>query len=326
MSPERPMNRRLGERRHIVIGDTAVKRAEVDRRRANLPPGSVMALGVAAQHTSNKVLDYILRKTKRLSTPVRAKDSFKSPEAYAEYIKRLRAERETQLRKINERRIAEGKKPKKFKRRKLRAEKDSRTNESDGKFILDTTKKAAERLIGRSIIDVVNAGERDPKTGLLNEGGFKARARMYLTENRNYAFVFIDLNNLKVANDLHGHDAGDRLIKAAADTIVELSNKNHATCGRIGGDEFAILLPLGGTNSAARHGAAVLKQELENRLARKWEQNRAPTDPHTATFSIGFSFKGDYEPSTVTNLYETLMEKADSEMYKDKKAKKAVRE
>ena len=55
----------------------------------------------------------------------------------------------------------------------------------------------------------------DQLTGLLNRRGFKD-CLAALPENRQYAFVFGDLNGLKKANDTEGHEAGDQLIVAAA--------------------------------------------------------------------------------------------------------------
>lgn len=52
-----------------------------------------------------------------------------------------------------------------------------------------------------------------------------------------YSMVFIDLNNLKTANDVYGHETGDRLLKMTADHIKEVFSDN-GFCARWGGDEF----------------------------------------------------------------------------------------
>ncbi len=51
-----------------------------------------------------------------------------------------------------------------------------------------------------------------------------------------YGFVMCDINALKMENDLHGHDAGDRLIKTVADKLVEVFGIGNVF--RVGGDEF----------------------------------------------------------------------------------------
>jgi diguanylate cyclase (GGDEF)-like protein len=63
-----------------------------------------------------------------------------------------------------------------------------------------------------------------------------------------------DLNGLKVANDELGHAAGDGLLRRAGEVFNSLVDKPH-TAARIGGDEFAVLLP--GTDPAG--GEVVLE-------------------------------------------------------------------
>jgi diguanylate cyclase (GGDEF)-like protein len=56
--------------------------------------------------------------------------------------------------------------------------------------------------------------------------------------------LLLDLDYFKKVNDLHGHMAGDRVLKAVADTLVQKSPEGSC-CARLGGDEFAVLLPAG---------------------------------------------------------------------------------
>jgi diguanylate cyclase (GGDEF)-like protein len=66
--------------------------------------------------------------------------------------------------------------------------------------------------------------------------------------------VFADLNGLKEANDQWGHDAGDALLRRAGEVLNDLIDKPHYAA-RIGGDEFAVLLPA----TDQREGEAVVE-------------------------------------------------------------------
>lgn len=88
--------------------------------------------------------------------------------------------------------------------------------------------------------------DRDPLTGLHN-----ARAYYRLAEAariqaqraaRPLAMLFIDLDHFKRVNDQHGHEAGDRVLKAVARTLHD-SLRRSDLVGRIGGEEFSALLP-----------------------------------------------------------------------------------
>ena len=62
--------------------------------------------------------------------------------------------------------------------------------------------------------------------------------------------IMIDLNNLKHVNDVQGHGAGDELLRRAGEVLAQTAGKQHSAM-RIGGDEFAILMP--GANEEARN-------------------------------------------------------------------------
>ena len=81
----------------------------------------------------------------------------------------------------------------------------------------------------------------DSLTGLVN----RTRCQAFLDELHSegiheYAIVFMDLNNLKVANDQFGHAAGDQYIKTAA-SIFQKYFREADICGRMGGDEFIVI-------------------------------------------------------------------------------------
>jgi diguanylate cyclase (GGDEF)-like protein len=82
----------------------------------------------------------------------------------------------------------------------------------------------------------------DDITGLYNRRFFSQRvSRLIASPTRPITLLLIDLDRFKEVNDLFGHDAGDEVLQAVASTIKACSPET-ASCMRIGGDEFAVLL------------------------------------------------------------------------------------
>ena len=93
----------------------------------------------------------------------------------------------------------------------------------------------------------------DPLTGLYNRRFFEEYFEKELNRSTRYshrlALVIFDLHRFKEVNDLHGHPQGDVLLQMAATTLQQtLRTSDYAF--RIGGDEFALLLPLSDTEQA----------------------------------------------------------------------------
>jgi diguanylate cyclase (GGDEF)-like protein len=80
----------------------------------------------------------------------------------------------------------------------------------------------------------------DPLTGLVNRRGLD-EALERLTDRRPFAFLAIDLDDLKTTNDSYGHAAGDAAIAAVA-TALKAVVRRGDTIARVGGDEFAVLM------------------------------------------------------------------------------------
>ena len=86
--------------------------------------------------------------------------------------------------------------------------------------------------------------QHDPLTGLPNRGLFNerlARATGPMEGHRSTALILIDLDHFKDINDIHGHLAGDAVIREAARRLLGLIGRQDAAA-RLGGDEFAIIL------------------------------------------------------------------------------------
>ncbi|MBR3740379.1 MAG: GGDEF domain-containing protein, partial [Clostridia bacterium] len=97
----------------------------------------------------------------------------------------------------------------------------------------------------------------DSLTGLYNKGKFLEMKRTVFREQDAIAVFNMDVNDLKRMNDTYGHEAGDKLIKKAAESLHRIEKRNVLPF-RVGGDEFVVV---------AIH---VTREEAE-RLRRDWE-------------------------------------------------------
>ena len=99
----------------------------------------------------------------------------------------------------------------------------------------------SERKRNEEKLQYIN--QHDALTGLINRQRFEIEMQNYDKEEYlPLSIIYSDLNGLKLANDVFGHEAGDKLIRTAADILISASRKNDIVA-RIGGDEFVWLLP-----------------------------------------------------------------------------------
>jgi len=94
----------------------------------------------------------------------------------------------------------------------------------------------------------------DPLTGVGNRRHFVEMAEMEIRRAARYqhpfSVAYIDLDRFKEVNDSYGHEAGDRLLRKFSDAL-EGSVRNTDILARMGGDEFAVLMPETGREAAA---------------------------------------------------------------------------
>ncbi len=99
----------------------------------------------------------------------------------------------------------------------------------------------------------------DPLTGALNRKAFEVLKKL---RPERFAIIILDLDDFKAINDTHGHQAGDQVLTAVADTIIQNIRKSDYLV-RLGGDEFAVIL-FGCDLETARSSAENLLRRIKN--------------------------------------------------------------
>jgi diguanylate cyclase (GGDEF)-like protein len=146
----------------------------------------------------------------------------------------------------------------------------------------------------------------DPLTGALSRRGFREVAEravaLAIRHRHDLSLLMLDLDHFKAVNDKHGHATGDVVLAETVQTCRTLLRKSDAI-GRLGGEEFAMLLPYTG-----RAAALEVAEKLRGALAR--QQHQAITGPFTVTASIGAV---SLERSATD--VDTLLARADEALY-----------
>jgi diguanylate cyclase (GGDEF)-like protein len=92
------------------------------------------------------------------------------------------------------------------------------------------------------------AAERDFLTGMLNTRAFDAALSTRLEQGKPFGLVLGDMDNLKEVNDTEGHAVGNDVLRRAGEILTrELDDRDQVA--RIGGDEFAVITSLPGTEA-----------------------------------------------------------------------------
>lgn len=156
--------------------------------------------------------------------------------------------------------------------------------------------------------DIKRAAEKDSLTGLLNRDATMKSIESFLQEEGSvgmHALFLVDIDNFKLVNDTFGHQVGDRVITEIANLIKD-SFRESDIVGRIGGDEFFVLMKNIDNQRKVRHKAQNLVHVLQHVCA-------TPTTRVDLSASIGISFCVNGNKSL-----ETLYKESDLAMYRSK--------
>ncbi|MBX9937367.1 MAG: diguanylate cyclase [Burkholderiaceae bacterium] len=167
-----------------------------------------------------------------------------------------------------------------------------------------TEKKRAEHELER-------LAQTDMLTGLANRRHFMTLAEQELARAVRYggklSVLMIDIDHFKNVNDTYGHHAGDLVIQKLGELCQQTLRKDIDVAGRIGGEEFAVILPE--TDSQQAVDAAERLRDAIARTEVPWEQG----GPLHFTVSVGVASLAVQK----TNL-DTLLAYADQSLYEAK--------
>ncbi len=178
----------------------------------------------------------------------------------------------------------------------------------DWSIVITTHEDVSERRKLERTLEVMACS--DHLTGLLNRREFdsqlkKAMERIGRTGST-LALLFIDLDGFKRVNDEIGHEAGDEVLKQTASRIEDVLRKTD-TAGRMGGDEFTIILE----GFVSRESVDVVAGKLLSALETPFPLSNGKSAGITASVGIAFA------PDDGENM-DRLLAAADKAMYKAK--------
>lgn len=163
--------------------------------------------------------------------------------------------------------------------------------------------------------------DRDPLTGLFNRRVMMDRLRQDIAEisryQLNYSAALLDIDDFKKINDTFGHLAGDAVIKAIVST-VKSELRDADVLGRLGGDEFLVLMP----HCDRAQATAAARRWLDRRKERKIVLG-AGRAIHI-TFSVGVSaFDNAWAKKGKRETLNFFLETLDRNLYQAKRAGRA---
>ncbi|TDX38300.1 PAS domain S-box-containing protein/diguanylate cyclase (GGDEF)-like protein [Halanaerobium congolense] len=162
----------------------------------------------------------------------------------------------------------------------------------------------------RAAAEIEYLSNHDELTGLYNRRYFNEELKR-LSNSRKYPISIIvgDMNGLKDINDNYGHSMGDRYIKRTAEAIKS-SVRTEDVVARIGGDEFAIILPETDYSKA---------DDIVDRILKRIEEdNKIEELPVPLTIALGFETTDcSNQKHSVKNIRKCY-NKADEKMYEQK--------
>jgi diguanylate cyclase (GGDEF)-like protein/PAS domain S-box-containing protein len=177
---------------------------------------------------------------------------------------------------------------------------DGKISHYVGVFSDITSRKVTEK-------ELLKLSNTDPLTDLPNRSFFQASHSNIVRRDTHHALICMDMDNFKKINDSLGHQTGDVLIKQIAKRLQKMAG-TKATCYRLGGDEFSILID----NSTDIHHITHFAQTILDNMSRPFIINKQE-------FVLGASLGIAFYPEDGRNPQE-LLKNADTAMYFAKNA------
>jgi diguanylate cyclase (GGDEF)-like protein len=182
-------------------------------------------------------------------------------------------------------------------------------------FLIDVTERREKEEQNHIILDESRHNSLiDDLTGLYNRRGFRELAQQQLHVAQRISqpalLFFIDVDKLKLINDVYGHCAGDQLLIGLA-AILRSTFRESDLIARIGGDEFTVLTMETGANSSE-----LLIERLRCAIELK---NLSVEKSRALSVTMGVSRYNLHASDTIN----VLIDRADKDMYSRKRKKYA---
>jgi diguanylate cyclase (GGDEF)-like protein len=173
-----------------------------------------------------------------------------------------------------------------------------------------TERKNMELALQAAHKEAKEAAMEDQLTGLHNRRAFFEFGNRLLQQSRRseapLALIMLDLDHFKQINDTYGHQIGDEVLRKVGE-VIRLRTRESDISARIGGEEFALLLPEATTDEALD-----MADRLKGLMSESAVQTRDTLLTATASFGVAGLGPGD------TDL-DSLIARADAAMYRSKK-------
>jgi diguanylate cyclase (GGDEF)-like protein len=168
----------------------------------------------------------------------------------------------------------------------------------------------SSKVLSRTLSELEYYAIHDPLTGLHNRRHFNEMLKYEVSRSErhqhHFCVLLMDLDDFKDINDSYGHPTGDQVLRQIAETVRALLRKGDVAT-RIGGDEFAVILPETGLEGAKKVGE-LLRQKL---------RSEAFTEPGGKQFHITASVGIVNYPEDAQNMSD-LMAGVDIALYRAK--------
>lgn len=178
-------------------------------------------------------------------------------------------------------------------------------------FLVETHQNLSE-LLRKEQQNLKEEAERDDLTGLLDKKYYTLKSKELINEcqtnNQSLSLIIFDIDHFKTYNDTHGHPAGDEALKTVAN-IIQREVRGDDIVGRIGGEEFAVIIPRADAHTGYKIAERVRKSIRNHRFP--GEQD---LPGQTMTVSLGLATFPDHGDE-----FDSLIEIADRAMYQAKR-------
>lgn len=182
----------------------------------------------------------------------------------------------------------------------------------------DICMRSAARYAVRDLVeleqekcDLFELATIDPLTKALNRRAFmrfgERELNRFKRDNAGMSALMLDIDHFKQVNDIHGHAVGDRVLTKMVSVVANVVRQEDLI-GRLGGEEFAVILVDSEANTAAK---------VADRIRQAIKQVKFPGDggPFNVTVSIGVA-----EPFFMESSINEVLERADAALYRAKRS------